>query len=70
MRYFRIHDDISDPEGDLYRWDGNVLRMKWSSSDGYSDHVDFPVGDQTIEDLMAELAGPQGRYEEVECPEK
>lgn len=63
MRYFRIHDEFSDPEGDLYRWDGNVVRMQNRSGE-WSDHFDFPASGETVEELMATLAGGQGYFEE------
>lgn len=65
MRYFRLFDDISEPEGDVYRWDGKFLQMKMSSG-VYSDHFDEPAIGETVEELMTSLAGPGGRWKEVD----
>lgn len=67
MRYFRIFDEISDPEGDLYRWDGTYLRMQMSVSGKFSDHYDEPAENETLEEMLTFLAG-YGRWEEVYGP--
>lgn len=67
MRYFRIFDEISDPQGDLYKWDGIDLVMQMS--DGrYSDHSDQLHGGETIEEMMTFLADVNGEWEEVDGP--
>jgi hypothetical protein len=65
MRYFLIFDELSEPEGDLYRWDGNVVRMRQSSGE-YSDHCDFPCDNETVEELMTSLAGSRGTWKEID----
>jgi hypothetical protein len=66
MRYFLLFDDISGPQGDLYRWDGRCVRMMNSSSGDWSDHTDSPAVGETVEDLMSTLAGTSGTWEEVD----
>jgi len=68
MRYFRLFDTLSEPGGDLYKWDGTSVRMQLPSGE-YSDHSDVPWPDETVEQLMQSLAGSTGRIEEVKCPE-
>lgn len=69
MRYFRIHDELSDEHGDLYKWDGTHLRMLMHNGQ-YSDHTDAPSQDETLEQMLTHLAGIHGTWEEVGCPEK
>lgn len=64
MRYFRLHDELSDPEGDLYRWDGKDVRMRRHNGE-WSDHFDVPAPGETVEELMTMLAGSQGYFEEA-----
>lgn len=68
MRYFLLFDDISEPGGDIYKWDGTSVRMRLPSGE-YSSHFDIPSGGETVEHLMQCLAGSRGRIEEIECPE-
>jgi hypothetical protein len=67
MRYFRIFDEISDPQGDLYKWDGTDLVMQMYSGE-YSDHTDQLRAGETIEEMMTFLAGVNGEWEEVDGP--
>lgn len=67
MRYFLIHDELSDEGGDLYRWDGINLAMLMSSGQ-YSDHTDAPGENETVEHMLTCLAGSRGTWEEVDGP--
>lgn len=67
MRYFRIFDEISDPGGDLYKWDGLDLVMQMASGE-YSDHSDRLREHETVEEMMTFLAGVHGEWEEVDGP--
>lgn len=62
MRYFRIFDDLSGEDGDLYRWDGDSLRMKLANGD--YGHSDSPASHETIEQYITWLAGRRGRWVE------
>ena len=66
MRYFLIFDDVSDPGGDVYRWDGHHLQMQLKSGK-YSDWMDYPSPDETLEELLTALVGG-GRWEEINEP--
>jgi len=67
MRFFRLFDELSSEGGDLYKWEDGVVRMQLPSGE-YSDHFDIPAPGETIEDLMGALAGPNGRFEEINEP--
>lgn len=67
MRYFKIFDEISDPQGDLYKWDGTDLVMQMASGE-YSDHSDQLGPCESVEEMMMFLAGVHGTWEEVDGP--
>lgn len=69
MRYFLIHDELSDEGGDLYKWDGTHLCMLMHSGQ-YSDHYDTPGTGETVEQMLTSLAGNRGMWEEVGCPDE
>jgi hypothetical protein len=65
MRYFKLFDEIS-PEGDTYRFDGEDFQMfngpeNWGFKHG-------PGKDQTPEQFLDQLVGPNGAWEEIEVP--
>lgn len=70
MRYFRLWDPISPPEGSLYRCDGVVFEYEangeWFTSDvkeRYAPKVEEWFNSQLV------VWGPNlARWEEVECP--
>lgn len=63
MRYFRLFDEMSGPEGDVYRWNGSALQMELPGQGwGFADIP--PVG-KSVEQYLAYLAGPNGRFAEV-----
>lgn len=69
MRYFRLFDDISGPEGDTYRWDGKMFQMfsavgEWR--EGYEED-DAPAHlDQLV--ASAKNHGHPAKWEEIEVP--
>lgn len=66
MRYFKIYDEIT-PEGDVYRWNGNQFQM--SGNKGWTwGYEHGPTNGETPEEYLTFLAGPNGRWEEVDNP--
>lgn len=77
MRYFRLFDYMSDPEGDLYRENGEFLEFlkedgEWGRQESYNTPQQYSRAEDWFSDLLDKiyLSGlPLGSYREVECPE-
>jgi hypothetical protein len=64
MRYFKVVDEVSGPEGDLYRFgDDERLQMKIPNYDHWIDSAG-----NSVEQLRLAVADIVGTITEVEAP--